>query len=134
MSHHVFRFADRDLFMRFRGGGIGHALQHRAGEASWVSPNLFKSARLYPSYTHIEHEIDGQGGVSGGREVDGDGDDNEAEGHEIDCGASQCSEENIDGYETDDIGDFGDSGPHTGNGGDWQDGSDSENDEDCYAD
>lgn len=52
------RFADRDIFMRFRGGGIGHAIQLHPEEAFRVSPKLFTSARIYPSYLDTTHEID----------------------------------------------------------------------------
>src|SRR5215472_7164885 len=73
LDFHTARFVDRDIFMRFLGGGVGH-----------------KAAR-FPGPSEVESEVDGQDNENSTdcREAEPDGNDDEEQPSDQEDGGSE---------------------------------------------
>lgn len=113
----VERFVDRDMVMRFRGGGVGH-------KATWTQ----SANRLPPGHPddvaeNLEEFIDGHDGDSESvpMETDSESDDHQSE--EEDYGYGPAGLDDVDSEEEEDnegVEDDGNLGPEDGEEG-WDD-------------
>lgn len=92
------RFADRDLFMHHRGGGIGHTTGHNAEKANYVPalPELQSSSA--PENNETAYPMDGDLQIVEElvQEVETHGDEDGSYGREDDYGLENVVEEDED--------------------------------------